>query len=148
MDNSFLVDTNILLTATLFTRPLYTNALTVLNDWPNDGKVLCTNGQILREYLVVATRTQEVNGLGLTPVNALQNVAAINQRMNFLLENSAVSEKLRQLIRELNCKGKQIHDLNLVATAMVHGVTKLVTANVDDFKHCKEYLEVLSLSDV
>jgi len=31
-------------------------------------------------------------------------------------------------------RGKQVHDANLVATMLVHGVTRLLTFNVADFR--------------
>ena len=144
-DNAILVDTNVLLTATTITRPLHEEALVVLNDWPNLGVMLCTNGQVLREYLVVATRPEKVNGLGLSLADAIHNIITINQRMHFLSEDHSVSEHLRKLIVTQGCSGKQIHDANLVATAITHRVTKLVTANIGDFDRFKDKLKVLNL---
>jgi predicted nucleic acid-binding protein len=80
-DKAILVDTNVLLSATAPLRPLHRAALTVLNDWPNQGMVLATTSQVLREYLVVETRPAEVNGLGLGVDDALSNVAAFRGRM-------------------------------------------------------------------
>lgn len=39
--------------------------------WPASGSVLYTSGQILREYLVVATRPVHHNGLGLARPDAV-----------------------------------------------------------------------------
>jgi len=63
-DKAVLVDTNVLLSATAPLRRLHRAALVVLNDWPNQGIDLTASGQVFREYLVVATRPLEVNGLG------------------------------------------------------------------------------------
>ena len=71
-DKVVLLDTNVLLSATDPRRPLHRAALAVLNDWPNQGFVLAVSSQILREYLVVATRPVEVNGLGLGTEDAFQ----------------------------------------------------------------------------
>lgn len=65
-DKSILVDTNVLLAATTPGRSLHSAALEVLNEWPNGGVSLLTSGQILREYLVVATRPASSNGLELS----------------------------------------------------------------------------------
>jgi predicted nucleic acid-binding protein len=64
-DNAVIVDTNVLLSATAPLRPLHRAALAVLNDWPNQGIPLTASSQILREYLAVATRPVEANGLNL-----------------------------------------------------------------------------------
>jgi predicted nucleic acid-binding protein len=58
-DRAVLVDTNVLLSATAPLRPLHRAAIAVLNDWPNQGSILATTTQVLREYLVVATRPVE-----------------------------------------------------------------------------------------
>ncbi len=142
-----LVDTNVLLTATVPARPLHREALTVLNDWPNRAIGLCVSGQIVREYLVVATRPAEVNGLALAPEKALANVASMRGRLSLLDEGAAVAEQLNSLVREFDCRGKQIHDTNVVATALVHGVRRILTANVGDFQRFESYVEILDLAE-
>lgn len=64
-DKAVVLDTNVLLSATAPLRPLHRAALVVLNEWPNQGIVLSVSSQVLREYLVVATRPVQANGLGL-----------------------------------------------------------------------------------
>jgi len=72
-DDAVLIDTNVLLSATTPARKLHRHALTVLADWPQQGIPLWVSGQALREYLVVATRPADVNGLGLAVEDALAN---------------------------------------------------------------------------
>lgn len=50
-----MLDTNILLTATDEGRAEHERALDVINGWPAHGTTLYTSGQIIREYLSVAT---------------------------------------------------------------------------------------------
>jgi predicted nucleic acid-binding protein len=145
-DKAILVDTNILLSATAPLRPLHRAALSVLNDWPNQGLALATTSQVLREYLVVATRPAEVNGLGLGVEDALSNVAAFRGRMRLLTESEPAWDRLRSLIATHGCMGKQIHDANVVATALTSGVTRLVTANRGDFARFSRDLEVIDLA--
>ncbi len=144
-DKAVLVDTNILLTATTPARALHSEAINVLNEWPAQGVGLCASGQIFREYLVVATRPAEVNGLGLSVEAALANVAELRQRLRFLDERTGVFEHLNRLVREVGCQGKQIHDANLVATALVHDVGRVLTANVGDFRRFGAYVEIMDL---
>jgi predicted nucleic acid-binding protein len=146
-DKAVLVDTNVLLSATSPPRSLHRAALAVLNDWPNQGMVLATSNQILREYLVVATRPIDANGLGLSIEDALFNVTALCGRMRLLMESESTWDRLRTLIEAYGCKGKQIHDANLVALALTSGVTKVVTANVGDFSRFSAELEVLDLAE-
>ncbi len=144
--DSLLVDTNILLTATSPSRRLHRQALEVLDEWPSRVR-LCTSGQILREYLVVATRPEEDNGLGLEQEEALANVRAFLERMRFLDEGRAVHERLRGILLEVDCAGKQIHDANVVATAQSHAVGSVLTQNADDFRRFAHLVEVVPLTD-
>lgn len=145
-DSSVLLDTNVLLEATTPVRELHQAALAVLNEWPNRGLELYVSGQVLREYLAVATRSSEHNGLGLSVAHALANVAAFVERCRFLVEDRDVHESLRQLLEDVECSGKQIHDANLVATCLANGVKGLVTANVADFERFGDRIELRPLA--
>ena len=147
-DKAVLVDTNVLLSATAPLRPLHHAALAVLNDWPNQGTVLTTSIQVLREYLAVATRPVEVNGLGLGTDDALTNVMAFRSRMRLLVDSEIAWDRLRTLIANYGCAGKQVHDANIVATALSFGITKLVTANVRDFSRFAADIEVTDLAEI
>ena len=118
----------------------------MLNDWPNRSIPLCTSGQVLREYLVVATRPAELNGLGLGISKALENVNAIRARLRFLNENRAVL-RLRAPLDDVDCSGKQIHDANVVATALSHGVQRILTSNTQDFERFTALVEVVELDE-
>ena len=128
-----MLDTNVLLAATDETRAEHRDALTVLNDWAAVRTDLCTSGQILREYLAVATRPAKKNGLGLDLADALGNVRAIRERTTLLAEDSKVADRLLGLLADVECKGRQVHDANVVATMLVHGIGTVVTMNLEDF---------------
>lgn len=128
-----LLDTNVLLAATDEGRPAHPYALAVIDRWPAAGTVLYTSGQILREYLAVSTRPAAQNGLGLAQEDAVANVRQLQSRLRFLTEDEKVSQRLLGLLEQAKCGGKQIHDANLVATVLVHGIDTIVTMNVDDF---------------
>ncbi len=144
-DDAVLVDTNVLLTATTPARALHNEALEVLNEWPARDVALCVSGQVFREYLVVATRPTDANGLGLSVEDALANVVMLRPRFRLLDERVAVFEHLNRLLREVGCRGKKIHDANLVATALAHGVSQILTGNVGDFRRFSAYVEILDL---
>ncbi len=147
-DNSVLLDTNVLLSATSPARSDHDRAFGVLENWTSRGHRLCTSGQILREYLVVTTRPQTENGLGLDVAAALENVAQLSSRMRTLEETDDVTQQLLSLAAELVVTGKRIHDANIVATALTHKVPTILTANVRDFARFADRIEILSLADV
>jgi predicted nucleic acid-binding protein len=140
-----MLDTNVLLAATDEGRPEHRDALTVLNVWPAGGATLCVSGQILREYLAVATRPAAVNGLGLSQPDALANVHAICARTSLLAEGTKVTERLLGLLADVGCGGRQVHDANVIATMLVHGVATVATMNVGDFARFGGYVDVVRL---
>lgn len=139
-----MLDTNVFLAATDESRAEHSSALAILNRWP-DGSTLCTSGQVLREYLAVATRPEDKNGLGLNPAEAVGNVRAIRDRTTVLEEDSRVGDRLIRLMDDMECGGTQVHDANVVATMLVHGVGTVVTMNTDDFERFTSYVTLLRL---
>ena len=140
-----MLDTNVLLAATDEGRAEHRDALTIMNEWAAGGTTLCMSGQILREYLAVATRPVEHNGLGLKPADAVGNVRAIRERTAFLAEDARVADSLQNLLADVECGGKQVHDANVVATMLVHGVGTVVTMNVVDFARFERYVSLVEL---
>lgn len=139
------LDTNVLLAATDTGRTEYAKAREALDEWPARGTALYTTGQILREYLSVAARPEERNGLGLSQADSVSNARALCGRLRLLAENEKVSERLLALLDDISCSGKQVHDANIVATMLVHGVDTLITINVDDFTRFEKLVGVRKL---
>jgi predicted nucleic acid-binding protein len=140
-----MLDTNVLLAATDEGRAEHHDALTIINDWAAGHTDVCTSGQILREYLSVATRPAEKNGLGLNLPDALGNVRAIRERTTLLTEDSKVADRLLGLLADVQCLGKQVYDANLVATMLVHGIGTVVTMNLEDFTRFERYVSLIRL---
>jgi predicted nucleic acid-binding protein len=140
-----MLDTNVLLAATDKGRAEHHDALTIVSDWAAARAVLCTSGQVLREYLAVATRPTSKDGLGLAMPDALANVRAIRERSTLLAEDRSVADRLAGLLADVECTGKQVHDANLVATMLVHGISDLVTMNVADFARFSRHIGLIQL---
>lgn len=140
-----MLDTNVLLAATDEGRAEHRDALTVVNDWAAGHTSLYTSGQVLREYLAVATRPAERNGLGLTAADSIGNVRAIRERTILLAEDAKVTDRLLGLLADVQCAGKQVHDANLVATMLVHGIDTVVTMNLADFARFKGHVTLIRL---
>jgi len=128
------VDTNVLLSATDRSRLHHDEARGLSRVAREAGCHLALSGQIIREYLVVATRPVEVNGLGMSPADALHNISTFLPRAVLCEETEAVSLRLRSLVATHALSGKRIHDANIVATMVAHDIHWLVTENGDDFE--------------
>lgn len=125
-----LVDTNVLLAATDESRAAHASAVEFLN---RDERRLALSPQIVREYLAVATRPQEVNGLGVSGADACANVSQLLSDMALLPERSPTVDALLRLVASESAAGKQVHDANIVAVALAHGAAAIVTDNVRHF---------------
>lgn len=141
------VDTNVLLTATDESRANHEVARRLIAEAGSGGLHLAVNGQVLREYLVVATRPVAANGLGLDTRDAIGNVKAFLRHVGIFEESAAVANRLRRLGLTHHLRGKRIHDANIVATMSVHGIRSLVTDNVRDFA-CFADIDVVAVADM
>lgn len=128
-----LLDTNVLLAATDVSRDSHPLCTELFQLQAGTGVHLVTIGQILREYLVVATRPVEVNGLGLHRTDAVRNIRAFRTRTHLLPESPEVHQELIALVEAHALTGKRIHDANLAAAAGYHHVSAIITDNRDDY---------------
>ena len=145
--NRLFVDTNVLLTATDESRPLHSRAVQLLAGSVSQELSLAASGQVVREYLVVATRPIEGNGLGLSVLDAEANVNEFLRRLELYDETEEVSRRLRQLAITHSLRGKRLHDANIVATMSVHGISKLITQNGGDFSPFED-IAIVTIPDV
>jgi predicted nucleic acid-binding protein len=140
-----MLDTNVLLAATDAERRGHGDAVLILNEWPVRGTSLCVSVQVLREYLAAATRPVESNGLGVPVPEALANVQSFRDRATLLPESGRVIDRLVNLLRDVACAGKQIHDANVVATMLAHNVRAVVTMNFKDFARFEPYVDLIGI---
>lgn len=64
-----------------------------------------------------------------------------------LAEDDAIYTEWRKLVSSYGVSGKTSHDARLVAAMKVHGVTHVLTFNVEDFRRF-EGIQVLHPNDV
>lgn len=143
-----MLDTNVILAATDEGREEHRQAMLIFSDWAGRGMTLYASGQIMREYLAVATRPADKNGLGLKQADAVANVRAFAARASLLAEDSKVADCLLGLLDEIPCAGKQVHDANVVATMLVHGIDSLITMNVADFTRFEHHIRLIPLTSI
>jgi predicted nucleic acid-binding protein len=141
------LDTNVLVAATDESRPFHAVARKLIAHGRSVGLHGATSGQVIREYLVVATRPLSANGLGLSPADALGNVEKMTRHLQFCEESESVSLRLRRLAGAGQISGKAIHDANIVATLMEQGIDLLATENPEDFSGYPE-IGMVRLSEV
>jgi len=133
-DPAAFVDTNVLVYASQRSSRFHAHAVARLERARHDGEDLWISRQVLREYLATTTRPQPDQAPPLTAMQAIADVEGFERDFNLAEDGPEVFTTLLGLLRRFPTAGKQVHDANLVATMLVHGVGRLLTFNVADFR--------------
>lgn len=138
------IDTNILIYASDSKSPWHKKADEELKKAISGGIALFISPQVLREYLSVATRS--VTHKKAIPWEKIRsNHLRFQQVFKVLPEDIAIADKLGELVYKYHVSGKQVHDANIVATMIVHGIQSILTNNVDDFKRYEGLIKIVPL---
>jgi predicted nucleic acid-binding protein len=127
-----LVDTNVLVYASLRNSSCHIPAIQALHSELQAGSSLWVSRQILREYLAVMTRPGTTT-LVAPAAAAAANGEAFERMFHVADDTSDVMFRLLALVKTVPIGGKQVHDANLVATMLAYGIPRLLTRNVADF---------------
>lgn len=139
----WLIDTNILVRLQEQNSPHHRDCVQAILALRSRGDTLFLCTQVAIEYYVVATRPAEVNGLGKTPSEALQDLQDLRALYLWLPEPPAIDREWERLINRYTVIGRQAHDARLVALMTLHSVDCLLTLNKADFQR---YLEIRAVS--
>jgi len=131
---STLLDTNILTRSAHPGDPMYQTAADAVDELRREGELLYLVPQNFYEFWAVATRPKAQNGLGFTPVQARVELTRVKGLFRVLNETPPVFAQWEQLVALHQVKGKNAHDAHLVAAMLVHGVGRILTFNVADFR--------------
>jgi predicted nucleic acid-binding protein len=130
-----LIDTNILIRATETGHPVHRSVAVALKELRYAGNTFCVVPQILYEFWSVATRPLSENGLGLSTAEADKLLAQFGPPyFRFCRDERAIFDYWRELVIAHDVKGKKSHDARLVAAMRRHGISQLLTFNINDFK--------------
>ncbi len=134
------VDTNILVYSTNRSAPLYLTAKSAIDALTTCGAEQWVSYQILREYISAMTKLPTIPIAGV-----LKNVRDYRASFSMAADSPLVHDELHILLSQIPCGGKQVHDANIVATMLVHGVPNLLTHNVADFKRFGHLITIIPL---
>lgn len=137
-----LADTNILIRRVNRHDLQHKDARSALRHFSTLEYQVCIVPQNILEFWNVATRPLDKNGLGLMPRHVERIVARFEQLYQILPENPDVYPLWRNLVAKYSVSGLKAYDTRIVASAMVYGITKILTFNTADFRRYSE-IEVL-----
>ena len=135
---TYLVDSNILVRLRDLDSPERAVCEQVVRASLQQGVRLYLCAQSLIEFWAVSTRPREANGLGLDTQQVFVGVTTIVRTLPLLPEPADIAEQWLQLVRQYEVKGKEVHDARLVAFAVAHRITDILTLNPDDFSRYRE----------
>lgn len=138
------IDTNVLVFANQRSAPRHAEALAALKGIRAAKTTLWISRQVMREYLAVLTRFQTFAAPTVHDL-AIERIRRFEHLFQVAEDGPAVTTRLLELLAHTPCGGKQIHDANIVATMLVHGIGRLLTDNVADFARFGTVIEVLPL---
>lgn len=102
------------------------------------GHILVFNPQIKRDFLDIAERPQGTgpgkNGLGLLNSEARLLIERFRSLFEYVDETPLADEQFDRLHSKYG-GGKSVHDMNIVASMLAHGVPSLLTFNDRHFNH-------------
>lgn len=130
---AILIDTNILMRLLQPHHPHCSLAERALGTLRTRNETLNVAPQNLVEFWAVATRPTSENGLGLAVEAAAGELRAFQRLFTLVAEKAFVFQEWARLVFTYRVSGKNTHDAHLVAVMNVHGITRILTFNVQDF---------------
>jgi len=131
---SYLFDTNIFLRLTNKADPAHSLALEALRTMRRRREMLCITPLVLAEFWRVCTRPPSARGgFGLLSSDAERRARVIERYFLLLLDSAATYQEWRQLLVRHTVSGVKVHDVRLIASMKVYGITHLLTFNTEDF---------------
>jgi predicted nucleic acid-binding protein len=135
------IETNVLVYATRRTASEHAAAQAALARLEGEGRSLWISFQIVREYLAAVTRPQATSP-ALPMATAIADVRRFQQVFYVAEDRPVVLDRLLALLGAHFGAGRQIHDTNIVATVLEHGIYRLLTFNAADFRRFAGIIEL------
>jgi len=126
------LDTNVLVYSAVAASPFNLAARNAIANHEAAGTQLWISRQVVREYLAVLSRPQAMSAPQPLPI-LISDVQHFQSRFLVAEDGPNVTAELLRIIAPISIGGKRIHDANIVATMLAHGISMLLTNNPHDF---------------
>jgi len=127
-----LLDANLLLRLTNRHDPEYRRAQRVVFRY-RAAEALAVAPQSLYEFWAVATRSRDVNGMGMEIERARSWIGNCLRMFPLLPEPAQLVRAWVAIVEKYGIKGFRAHDARYVALMQLQGLDKIMTYNVRDF---------------
>jgi predicted nucleic acid-binding protein len=112
---------------------MYNDATNTISRLRNQEERLCIIPQNLIEFWNVYTRPANKNGLGHTAKEAGEEIQRLKSFFTVVADNPSIYYQWERLVVQYQVKGVNVHDARLAAAMLVHGLTHILTFNIEDF---------------
>lgn len=140
-----MADSNGLLRTLQPHHPHYERAAGTTERLLSAGEAIYIVPQIVRELWNACTRPIENNGLGFTAAQAEREISKVEVLFPLLPDTPDVHTEWRHLVVRYGVLGVRVHDANLVAAMVVHGISHLLTFNAAHFQRYSSHITVVAL---
>lgn len=140
------IDTNVLVYAAVEDSPFRALACRAMDACFASSAPVWISRQVLREYMAIMTRP----GLSVPAIpidTTARQVRHFQSTFQIAEDGPAVTEILLTLLQDVSFAGKQIHDANIVATALAYSIPSILTNNVADFDRFSRFVEIVPLEN-
>ncbi len=139
-----LLDSNILIRLVVKSDASFRDVRSAVSKLLRQGEQLAYATQTVAEAWVVLTRPTSVRGgFGLTYTEARTCRNRLERAFLLLEDRPEMYQCWKQIVDQHQIIGVNAHEARLVATMQMHGVTRILTFNVNDFKRY-QHLDVLT----
>lgn len=139
------IDTNVLIYALSASSPFHAEANRALAERARAGDALVISTQVLREFAAAVSRPQP-HGQPMPRALMLSSLADLRRTFEVVHDGPDVVDQFVRLLSLVEVGGAQVHDANLVATMLAHGIDELLTGNREDFDRFKPWIRVTDLA--
>jgi predicted nucleic acid-binding protein len=115
--STVLLDTNVLLRATVTGDPLRQCAIDAISVLEAAGTAIHVCAQNMTEFRQVATRPTTANGLGWSSHDVALMITGFEQRYSFTIESPGIYPAWRRIVEGCTATGRANFDARLVAVA-------------------------------
>ncbi len=102
------------------------------------SRIPCITFQNIAEFWSTAGRPVEQNGLAMTVNDIYKQVEQFEELFEILPDRTEAFEIWKRLCIQHQVRGRRVHDVRLVATALSNGVFEVLTHNIKDFCQFEE----------
>ena len=146
---NYLVDTNILLRLPDRNHPQHLIIRKAIRLLRAQGHDLYITPQNCTEFWNVATRLSNRNGLGFDVEKTAKLLRLFERLFSVIPDSPDIYPEWKRLVKEFQVKGVQVHDARLIAVMKIHGLNRILTFNVKDFKRYEvEIIKAVSPQDL